>query len=69
MNSARAESKFVLFLVTPQTVHCLIPGREVLEVMVMVITEVMTVFHIQISVIISGLFFFFSFIPLYCLGS
>lgn len=57
VNSARAESKFVLFLVTPQTVHCLIPGRDVLEVMVMVITEVMTVFHIQISVIISGFSF------------
>ena len=56
------------------TVHCLIPGRDVLEVMVTVITEVMTVFHIQISVTISGVFFVvvvvvFSFIPLYCLGS
>ena len=39
------------------TVHCLIPGRDVLEVMVTVITEVMTVFHIQISVTISGFFF------------
>ena len=38
------------------TVHCLIPGRDVLEVMVTVITEVMTVFHIQISVTISGFF-------------